>query len=133
MASKDELLYQGKTKEAHMKDAVGAIVAATTPYGRYRIYKEGFLKFEPIARRRFREQANIPFTSTELRCIFDSLKLYIDTKERHLRASCRKQYAHEYRAGTQHHLVDANGREIVPNELYTDTLADNLGGWETDN
>lgn len=129
----DEVLYRGKRKEDHLKDAVGAIVAATTPYGRYRICKEGFLKFEPIARRQFREEANIPFTSVELRVIFDSLKLYIDTKERHLRASCRKQYTHERRQGTQHHLVDATGREIVPNELYTDSLADNLGGWETNN
>lgn len=131
MASKDELLYQGKRKEDHLKDAVGAIVAATTPYGRYRIYKEGFLKFEPIARRQFREEANLPFTSIELRCIFDSLGLYIKTKERHLRASCRKQYAHERRAGTRHHLVDATGREIIANELYS--LPDNLGGWETNN
>ncbi len=111
MASKDELLYQGKRKENHLKDAVGALVSATTPYGRYKIYKEGFLKFEPIARRLFREEANLPFTSIELRCVFDSLVLYInkvDRKNGH-RPMCRKKYAYERRTGTMNLIVSESG------------------------
>jgi hypothetical protein len=90
-------LYFGKPRGVWVDDAVKALIASTTPSGRYLILRQGFLAFEQRAAPQFRAECGFSFTSHELRGIWEAIGRWVHRTERHLQRALERQYEQERR------------------------------------
>ncbi len=101
---------RGMRRGDYVKDAARALIAATSPSGRFLILRGGFVNFQIVAKQQFGQEADFAPTSTELRWMWDFLVSYVMRKERHL--------VDRFEAAYQKHLRKNAGK---PTEAAEDT------------
>lgn len=80
------------TRRQWRKGAVKALLASTTPSGRFLMLRAGFFHFQTIAQPVLKAVADHAFTSSDLRRIYDDLAKHVFEHERHLQARFEKKF-----------------------------------------
>lgn len=85
-------MIMGKRRGLWVRDAARAMIASTTPSGRFLIMRGGYQRFEQTLLPTFDQLSGFKFTSSEGRWIFEYIARHIMRKEAHLQAGFEDLY-----------------------------------------